>query len=472
MIKLFNKINFIKFSFFSFILYLALILFYSLYRINIPIYDEDAFDPKLKLYYKYAIFITLVLISFLTLIFYFFSNKIKIYLCIILYSVFVSFYLFEIYYEVYINQSEREIRISLAKKNNINFDERSKIEVYFDMINNNKNLYLSPAPYSFAKTNGIISKNKKIFPLGGISNSIDIMSNEQGYRPILMRDKFGFRNPSRIYEKKIDVMLIGDSFVEGVAVNYEDTFQGNLVKNNLNTVSLGSGGNGPLVELATLIEYGKYLKPDNVIWFYFENDIKDLENGFQSDLLKKYLFKENFSQNLVNKQNIIDELLIAKSLDYVNNYKNYLNDNIHNKYQLIKILKLYNIRKLLDINANSKIKKENIIEQKKYRELFFKIINKAYIEVNNWEGNFYFVYLPDFTNYDRNAYPLTHRIEILNFLNNNKKFKFIDIHDELMIKLDNPKKLFPFEIRGHFNSTGYRKITEIIIDKFDLNIKE
>ena len=65
-----------------------------------------------------------------------------------------------------------------------------------------------------------------------ISNSIDIMTNEQGYHPIFMRDKFGFRNPSEIYEKKIDVMLIGDSFAEGVAVNYEDTIQGNLLKNN------------------------------------------------------------------------------------------------------------------------------------------------------------------------------------------------------------------------------------------------
>ena len=86
-----------------------------------------------------------------------------------------------------------------------------KHSLYPFVTSTNKNLYLSPPPYSFAKTNGMISKNEKIFPLGGISNSIDIMTNEQGYHPIFMRDKFGFRNPCNINENIfVNNIIIGD----------------------------------------------------------------------------------------------------------------------------------------------------------------------------------------------------------------------------------------------------------------------
>ena len=48
-------------------------------------------------------------------------------------------------------------------------------------------------------------------------------------------------------------------------------------------INLGISGNGPLLEYAALVEYGKTLTPAKVLWIYFEG------NDLTSDLnLEKY----------------------------------------------------------------------------------------------------------------------------------------------------------------------------------------
>ena len=45
-----------------------------------------------------------------------------------------------------------------------------------------------------------------------------------------------------------------------------------LRKSGFNIVNIGKAGNGPLLELATLKEYGKPLKPQIVLWQFHDND--------------------------------------------------------------------------------------------------------------------------------------------------------------------------------------------------------
>ena len=74
-------------------------------------------------------------------------------------------------------------------------------------------------------------------------------------------------------------------------------------------VDLGFGANGPLLEYATYVEYGRELKAKNVLWFYYEgNDLRNLRNEINSDILLNYINK-NFVQNLKNKQTKIDVYL-------------------------------------------------------------------------------------------------------------------------------------------------------------------
>ena len=71
----------------------------------------------------------------------------------------------------------------------------------------------------------------------------------------------------------------------------------------------------------------------------------------------------------------------------------------------------------------------------------------------------YFIYLPSYYRY-------TKELKDSNYLVVKKIVKeldipFIDIQ-ELFDKEQNPLKLFPFELFGHYNVEGYRKVAETI----------
>ena len=44
------------------------------------------------------------------------------------------------------------------------------------------------------------------------------------------------------------------------------------------------------------------------------------------------------------------------------------------------------------------------------------------------------------------------------------KIPFIDIHKEVFKKEQNPLKLFPFGLQGHYTIDGYKKIAETIYE--------
>ena len=59
-------------------------------------------------------------------------------------------------------------------------------------------------------------------------------------------------------------------------------------------------------------------------------------------------------------------------------------------------------------------------------------------------------------NYDNTNYSLIKNI--VTELN----IPFINIHNEVFEKEKNPLKLFPFELKGHYNVEGYKKVAETI----------
>ena len=52
-------------------------------------------------------------------------------------------------------------------------------------------------------------------------------------------------------------------------------------------------------------------------------------------------------------------------------------------------------------------------------------------------------------------------IPIKNIINNHE-IPFIDINKEVFEKEENPLKLFPFEVFGHYTAEGYEKISKAI----------
>ena len=105
--------------------------------------------------------------------------------------------------------------------------------------------------------------------------------------------------------KKINTILIGDSFGHGFCVNRKDNIL-SKIKNYNNSynegfLNLSSGGTGTLIQYASLLEYFPLdKKVDKVVWLITAGDLKNLKMS-QNVILNKYLIKKEYRQDLKKK---------------------------------------------------------------------------------------------------------------------------------------------------------------------------
>ena len=121
---------------------------------------------------------------------------------------------------------------------------------------------------------------------------------------------------------------------------------------------------------------------------------------------------------------------------------------------MIQFIKIYNTRiSILPKPGPVKVTVPPVPEFKQILQLTKELTNK-----NN--SKLYFVYLPEYsrykTTYDDTNYNLVK--EIVNELN----IPFINMYKEVFENEQNPLKLFPFELPGHYNIDGYKKVAETI----------
>lgn len=112
---------------------------------------------------------------------------------------------------------------------------------------------------------------------GDSSSSYQIpLTDQTQFRWDVTYDRNGFRNREDL--QSADIVVIGDSFVEGLTVNDRELgtsqlsrLQGKVVAN------LGQSTYGPLQELIVFKRYGLPLHPRAVVWMFFEgNDLQDV----------------------------------------------------------------------------------------------------------------------------------------------------------------------------------------------------
>ena len=194
-----------------------------------------------------------------------------------------------------------------------------------------------PFDYNYFPLNQIAKKNKFI-NISSISNNKFIYCSE-GYGPkIINTDRFGFRNPDHLWDEEINSVIIGDSFVEGMCVNYQDTLSGIFNKNQIKTISLANGGNSAIYYASLAKIYLNQIKPKNVFLMFHDNDnslVDSTEPIFEfynslnrEDYIKKINDKyikgdkhKNFNLEIVNylgdlnskKKNIIFKMRINLS---------------------------------------------------------------------------------------------------------------------------------------------------------------
>ena len=427
------------------------LLIYTFYK------SELVLNGDYRNYYKTYYLISLILIFF-SIISFFLSNNIKQYLIISFLSSIVSLYFFEGYLTIKDHNSKNLLSEDQISKDQISkeqifekqtgkrWDKRKKLEIYNEMKRNDKKIVVVVSPGSHLDKN-----NNTIIPLSGISNSNTIYCNENGYYSIYQSDRYGFNNPDKEWDKKkIEYLLVGDSFAHGACVNRPNDITSilrSLTKKS--ALNLGYGGNGPLIEYATLREYlNSNVK--KVLWLYFEgNDFTNLDKEMNDKILINYYNDLFFTQNLKLKQNEIDDL----GLDIIKNReKEKRKSKKKFKFELFKYIKITNTRILIFPKPVSG--PTPTTEFKKILKLA-----KNFTTKNN--SKLYFIYLPQYYRYNSvkpnntNYYLVKKIIEELNI-------PFIDINKEVFEKEQDPLKLFPFKKNGHYTVEGYKKIAETI----------
>jgi hypothetical protein len=108
----------------------------------------------------------------------------------------------------------------------------------------------------------------------------------QTYTCDLKLDHNGFRNPAEL--TRSEVVLVGDSFIEGLHVAAPELISARLSAALGTTVAnLGRSGYGPQQEWHVLRRYGLPLRPRTLVWAFYEgNDLQDVSayDSYQRDL--------------------------------------------------------------------------------------------------------------------------------------------------------------------------------------------
>ncbi len=351
------------------------------------------------------------------------------------------------------------VRISdsaaIAKEMEITFDSRSKRQVVQDLIYDGINAVPSVHPSNLLGEPSF----SDILPLAGIANATTVYGNESGKYLIYESDRYGFHNPDIVWDStSVEWLLIGDSFVHGAAVQPGEEIAAQIRSSTgENAISLGIGGNGPLIEYASLVEYGQSVKPKTVLWFYFEaNDLTgNIQAEAQHPLLLKYL-DDSFSQGLISRQPEIDNEII----DWIKTEQKY-------RFDILKYIKFSNLRRFIKLDGvqNHYVDLHN--------EIFFQLLKRTKERVNSWGGDLYFVYLPQFERYlsekiDQEEF--RNKSEVLNLVAS-LGIKTIDIHKLVFEQQSDPLSLFPFRIDGHYTALGYNLVAKVIIKRAEAKMQ-
>jgi len=354
----------------------------------------------------------------------------------------------------------KDFRIEYAKKNKLFFDERDFIDVFknyneikpefrFNLIS--QNLYRETF------------KKLEIIPFKGpILNKSLLFLNEDGMFNIVLNDRFGFKNNDKTYNKKIDVMIFGDSFAEGLPQDTNNDTAGYLRNDyKINSLNYGIAGTSLLTYYAVFKEYAKYFKPKDIFFFYYEgNDLMDLEREKKNYHLKKYL-KKNYSQDLFNNNDKVIKslnILEKKTLEFYNQEKNKV-DRVKKKIDLIDISELQKLREILRIDFS----------RPKYDfELFEDLFINIKKDAENWNGKINVVYIPSWGRYNpkynfegnNSKYAFKQKDKLKHILDN-LNINVVDI-DELFTENGNPSQFYNFNFYSHFTKNGYRLISEEI----------
>ena len=413
--------------------------FIILLFITILIYKYIKTDIDIYKFFFYSLVLLIFLVINIVLIL---IKKVNINYILILSSLIFSTYVAEVflsfrnfYYERIFNNEYIKL-----KTNRVNLTSALKKEFV-----SNKNISISFSP------NFLNDKNSNNFFFSGVSLSKTFLCNEKN--PIYYySDRFGFNNIDSNWDLKNTTLFLGDSFTQGWCVSRDQNFVSTFKENNIN---LGIQNTGPLAQYAILKEYINKTNIKNIYWIYDEaNDLADLALESNNNVLKKYIYDQNFTQDLINLQKIIN--LKNKEKNNIFMSTNSFHDNSYFKqkkfyYYFLDTLYLKNLRTELNKNLFIYFTYKNIIR------------NTSKL-LDNKEVKLFIVYLPGPDRYFNNKKGLflNYEYKLIKFIAEHYNFEIIDLKN-LFDPLPNKENLYINNyIYFHFNEYGHKKIGEFL----------
>jgi len=341
-------------------------------------------------------------------------------------------------------------------------DPRSKVEVLEQLRSEGNDAWPIAPPSSLPGALGADderSARTPLLPLGGISQVKSIFCGEGRPFVTYQSDRHGFFNPESAFEGAPRVMLLGDSYVQGHCVGATEGIAPRLRERFAGTLNFGMSGNGPLLELAALREYGPALEPEFVVWTFFSgNDFLNLEAERDRPAVAAYLDPDH-RQGLIERQTEIDALLRS----YIEGERpdapqtplaeaEGLRASLARK--LLPVLSLHNLLPFLGLPSG----RVNFDYA-----LFAEILEAARGEVEAWSGRLIFVYLPitaDLYGLSRldadGSYARQRTLQIVRELN----IPIVDIYP-VIAALPDPMAVSNTP-RTHYNAFGYELVAREI----------
>lgn len=367
--------------------------------------------------------------------------------------------------------------IVAAKMEGAPYDPRTPLEALADR---RKSDPMASVVFNYA-LDAVVPGNVKledrasVLPLAGPAKVFTVMCNESGVYANYQSDERGFNNPLGAHAGAgVDAVTIGDSNTQGECLNPGEEFVAHLRGRFARTVNLGWAGNGPLLALASLREYGARLKPKRVFWFWADNDISDLNFEMQVAVLKRYL-EPAFTQGLYKRQNEVDKTYAA----YVDaklasagqkSGKHYEEMARERSREALKAIpRLGELRARLGLRraqATSEVPRDYALLKEVMRVLR--------TEAMGWGGKVYFVPVPSWERLvSRNASDVVNRYGIPNSdlktvieLARAEGMTVIDLYEEFLSDQD-PRAYFPHGIFNHLNVNGSKVFAERLLKRLD-----
>jgi hypothetical protein len=229
--------------------------------------------------------------------------------------------------------------------------------------------------------------------LGSIAHVTTVCCNEGGQYLIYDTDEHGFPNPPNSWSEGVDLAIIGGSGAVSESVPVVDGLPALMRERYPRTITLGAGGNGPLLELATIREYLPALKPKHVLWLFSESHSPDyLVSEQRSEGLLRYL-DVSYRQHLIDKQGAINRA-IGK----------YFEEGIHAEHvseswtsETRNFASLKSVRTLLYYFVTERTAHPEPVPFDS--ALFERILEEGRREIGAWGGSVTAVYWPDSSRY-------------------------------------------------------------------------